>query len=87
MAQGFKKFFNQEELFRVLDNMVDHKALLKVSQTKASKKEFKSAMTIIGSLYERTRQLAILQVEIARVRVPGKPSSSLKAGETINTKI
>ena len=44
-------------------------------------------MTIIGSLYERTRQLAILQVEIARVLVPGKPSSSLKAGETINTKI
>ena len=70
-----------------MDNMVDHKALLKVSQTKASKKEFNSAMAIVSSLYERLRQLSIMQVEMARVLVPGKPSSSLKAGETINTKI
>ena len=60
VAQGFQKFFNQEELFRVLDNMVDHKALLKVSQTKASKKEFNSAMSIVSSLYERLRQLSIM---------------------------
>jgi len=51
VATGFAKFFNQDELFRVVDNMVDRKALLKISQEKASKKEFKSAMSIIESLY------------------------------------
>ena len=47
VAQGFQKFFNQEELFRVLDNMVDHKALLKVSQTKASKKDGQGSLTYL----------------------------------------
>ena len=30
VATGFAKFFNQDELFRVVDNMVDRKALLKI---------------------------------------------------------
>jgi hypothetical protein len=67
--------------------MVDKKALLRISQQKASKKEFKTAMGIIESLYQRLRQLSIMQVEITRVLIPGKSSSSNKAGETINTKI
>ena len=33
------------------------------------------------------RHLSILQVELARVLVPGNASSSMQAGETINTKI
>ena len=87
VAQGFSKFFSQDELFRVLDNVVDQKALLKVSQTKASKKEFKQAMSIIESLYQRLRQLSIMQVETSRVLVPGKTSSSMKAAEAINSKL
>ena len=44
-------------------------------------------MTVIENLYQRLRHLSILQVELARVLVPGNASSSMKAGETINTKI
>ena len=53
----------------------------------ASKKQLESAMTVIENLYQRLRHLSILQVELARVLVPGNASSSMKAGETINTKI
>jgi len=35
----------------VIDNMVDRKTLLKMSQQKATKKELKTAMCIIESLY------------------------------------
>ena len=51
MAKGFAKFFNQDELFRCLDNMVNQNQLLKLSESKANRKELNSAMKIIESLY------------------------------------
>ena len=51
VAKGFSKFFNQDELFRCLDNMVNQNQLLKLSESKANRKELNSAMKIIESLY------------------------------------
>lgn len=31
VATGFSKFFNSDELFRVIDNMVDRQHLMKIS--------------------------------------------------------
>ena len=51
VAQNFKKFFNSDELFRVLGEAVNHKQLLQVSQLKATRDELQSAMNIIDALY------------------------------------
>ena len=87
VVRKFAKFFNSDELQRIIDTKVDTKTLTEVFQLKASKKQLESAMTVIENLYQRLRHLSILQVELARVLVPGNASSSMKAGETINTKI
>ena len=51
VAQNFKKFFNSDELFRVLGEAVNHKQLLQVSQLKATRDELQSALNIIDALY------------------------------------
>jgi len=87
VTQNFSRFFNSDELQRIIDTKVDTRTLTQVFQLKASKKELESAMSVIENLYQRLRHLSILQVELARVLVPGDASSSMQAGETINTKI
>ena len=87
VAKNFQKFFNEDELMRIVKNKVDYDTMEKMTHSKASRKEFESSLEITTNLYQRLRHLSILVVELARVLVPGKSSSSLQATETINTKI
>ena len=72
---------------RIVKNKVDYETLEKMTHNKASRKEFDASVEITTNLFNRLRHLSMLVVELARVMVPGKSSSSLKATETINTKI
>ena len=87
VANNFKKFFNEDELMRIVKNKVDYETLEKMTHNKASRKEFDASVEITTNLFNRLKHLSMLVVEVARVMVPGKSSSSLKATETINTKI
>ena len=60
VAHAFKKFFNAEELEKVLDQKVDKTKLLKVVQTKASKSDLDSAVELVKKLYARCRTLSIM---------------------------
>ena len=51
VTQNFSKFFNSDELQRIIDTKVDTKTLTQVFQLKASKKELESAMSVIENLY------------------------------------
>ena len=72
---------------RIVHNKVDLETLDKVIDSKASRNDFQAQMEITSNLYSRLRLLSIMVVELARVMVPAKSSSSLKNTETINTKI
>ena len=85
--KNFQKFFNEDELMRIVHNKVDLETLDKVIDSKASRNDFQAQMEITSNLYNRLRLLSIMVVELARVMVPAKSSSSLKNTETINTKI
>lgn len=87
VAKSFKRFFNSDELFRVLGDTVNSRQLLRVSQLKATRQELRGALTIINALYQRLTHMASLQVEMSRVLVPGRGSSSIGGGENINMKI
>ena len=63
---------------RVVQSKVDYDTLHKLTQGKASKKEFEAQMEISQSLYQKLRQLSIVVLEMARTMVPGKSSSSLQ---------
>ena len=57
---AFSKFFNGDELNRVIENKVDNHTLVKVAESKASRKELDAAMSIVENVYQRLRHLAIL---------------------------
>lgn len=47
----------------------------------------KAALTIIDALYQRLSHMAMMQVELSRVLVPGLASSSTNGTETLNKKL
>ena len=51
VVKSFKKYFNSDELFRILDDVVNSKQLLRVCQLKATRQELRGALTIIDALY------------------------------------
>ena len=48
---AFSKFFNGDELSRVIENKVDNHTLVKVAESKASRKELDAAMSIVENVY------------------------------------
>jgi hypothetical protein len=66
---------------------VDIESLSKILGLKASKKELDSTVIIVENIFSRLRNLSLLQVEFAKVLLPSKSSSSMKAQESINMKI
>ena len=67
---AFKKFFNQEELEKILDTKVDQTKMLKVVQTKASKAELDSTIDLMKQLFGRMRTMSVMQVELSRTLLP-----------------
>lgn len=70
VMHAFKKFFNQDELEKILDTKVDQTKMLKVVQTKASKTELDSTIDLMKQLFDRMRTMSIMQVELSRTLLP-----------------
>jgi hypothetical protein len=51
VTKNFSKFFNSEELQRILEKKVDKETLAKVIDIKASKQELDSTMLIVENIY------------------------------------
>ena len=51
MAKNFQKFFNEDELMRIVKNKVDYDTMEKMTHSKASRKEFESSLEITTNLY------------------------------------
>lgn len=70
VMHAFKKFFNQDELEKILDTKVDQTKMLKVVQTKASKTELDLTIDLMKQLFDRMRTMSIMQVELSRTLLP-----------------
>jgi Ca2+-binding EF-hand superfamily protein len=70
IVNSFSKFFNSEELDKILGRKIDFEKMLCVSQTKASRTELQEVVELIDKLYGRTKTLSIWCVEMARSMLP-----------------
>jgi len=82
IATSFQKFFNHEELSKVIDSKLDKRDLEKKLTDLTPLADHTSALILIDSLYKRLRQISLMQVEITRSLVPSKTSSSTYNVET-----
>jgi len=82
IATSFQKFFNHEELSKVIDSKLDKRDLEKRLTELTPVTEHESVLNLIDSLYKRLRQVSLMQVEISRSLVPSKTSSSTYNVET-----
>ena len=83
----FSKFFDQEELQKILDRKADIILLQSVQEAKANKTDLEECLHLIDNVHERLKHLSIVQVEIARSMIPQKTTSTYNKEEAINHKI
>jgi hypothetical protein len=70
VAAQFSKFFHEDDLATQFKRKVDINLFNKMTDIKASREELNQTLHIIDTLYERLRNLSLLQVEMARSLVP-----------------
>lgn len=87
IANEFNKFFNQDELMKIINSKVDREDVERLTNKKAGKLEFNTSLDLIENLYSRIKHMSVMILEVTKVLLPGNASSSIKAGENINTKI
>lgn len=83
----FQKFFNQEELQKIIDRKADILLVQDVQEVKANRQEVEECHLLIEGVHERLKHLSIVQVEMARQMVPQKSSTVYNKDEAINQKI
>jgi hypothetical protein len=66
----FSKFFDQEELAKVIDRKADVSLVQNVQDIKANKIDVEGCLKLVETVHERIKHMSILQVEIARSLVP-----------------
>ena len=66
----FQKFFDQEELSKIIDRKADVTLVQNIQDVKANRMDVDSCLKLIETINERLKHLIILQVEIARSMVP-----------------
>lgn len=83
----FSQFFSQGNLKEMIDrklNITDYQ-LMQIHNVKAN--DFDRLLDSVNNMYHKLKQVSVLQAEMARAILPMKASSSMKAGETTNTKL
>lgn len=66
----FQKFFDQEELSKMIDRKADITLVQNIQDVKANRIDVDSCLKLIDTINERLKHLIILQVEITRSMVP-----------------
>lgn len=66
----FSKFFDQEELTKLIERKADISLLQNVQDIKANKGDVEGCLRLIETVHERIKHMSILQVEMARSLVP-----------------
>lgn len=66
----FQRFFDQEELSKIIDRKADISLVQNIQDVKANRIDVDSCLKLIDTINERLKHLIILQVEIARSMVP-----------------
>eukprot|EP00347_Sterkiella_histriomuscorum_P007153 403350064 len=88
VLNAFQKFFDQEELQKILDNKANLDMIQNLNDAKASKLQVLQINQMIEQLLERIKQLSILQVETARTLIPQKnQGNGFEKTENLNSKI
>ena len=83
----FQKFFDQEELQKVLDGKANLNLIQYLDENKVNKIEHQKCLQMIESIYERIKHIAILQVETARSLMPQKNANNFEKTESFNSKM
>jgi hypothetical protein len=82
VREQFAKFFNTEELTKIISKKADIKQVEEVSKRMVSMVEIEKQNNISESLYQRLRQVSSLLVEVSSALVPTKSSTSTHNAET-----
>lgn len=83
----FQKFFDQEELSKIIDRKADITLVQNIQDVKANRIDVDSCLKLIDTINERLKHLIILQVEIARSMVPQKTPNTYNVEEARNHKV
>jgi hypothetical protein len=82
IATQFSKFFHEDELANRFAAKVDVERFKEMENVKASRDELNQTLRIIDSLFERLRNLSLLQVEVSRSLAPLSSSGTFDAQQT-----
>jgi hypothetical protein len=66
----FSKFFDQEELAKIIERKADVSLVQNVQDIKANKSDVEGCLKLVETVHERIKHMSILQVEMARSLVP-----------------
>eukprot|EP00347_Sterkiella_histriomuscorum_P017210 403350256 len=83
----FQKFFDQEELNKILERKCDIEVVQTLQDIKANKIDLEACLGLIDSVHSRLKHMSILTVELARSLLPMKSSSNFDTQETKNALI
>ncbi len=72
----FSKFFDQEELHKILERKADVDFVQNLGDVKANKIDLEGCLNLIESVHERLKHLSILQVEVTRAMIPIKTANN-----------
>ena len=72
----FSRFFDQEELNKVLERKVDADVVQSLADAKANKVDVEGCVSLIEQLHDRLKHMAVLQVEMARTLLPSKSATN-----------
>ncbi|CDW87578.1 UNKNOWN [Stylonychia lemnae] len=87
VLNAFQKFFDHEELQKVLDGKANLSLIQNLDEIKASKAQVSNCYKILEQMHDRIRQISILMVETAKTIQPQKNSNNFEKTESLNSKI
>lgn len=72
----FSKFFDQEELNKILERKCDIDVVQTLQDIKANKIDLEACLGLIDSVHARLKHMSIITVELARSLLPVKSSNN-----------
>jgi hypothetical protein len=82
VRESFAKFFNTDELTKILSKKADISQVEEVSKRMVSMVEIDKQNKISDNIYQRLLQVSLLLVEVSSALVPTKTSTSTHNAET-----